>query len=108
MKILFISPNNPYNIFRVPPMFKVAGTLSKWMHVNAGAAFPGLNLPILAALLRALHGAGGGEFTLKGMRLFESEETHFSERQAAGSGPAPSRSPAQKFFSLHMKHHDWV
>jgi radical SAM superfamily enzyme YgiQ (UPF0313 family) len=50
MKILFISPNNPYNIFRVPPMFKVAGTLSKWMHVNARAAFPGLNLAILAAI----------------------------------------------------------
>lgn len=50
MKLLLISPNNPYNIFRVPQMFKVAGFLSKWMHVNARAAFPGLNLAILAAI----------------------------------------------------------
>ena len=50
MKVLLISPNNPYNIFRVPQMFKMAGKLSKWMHVNARAAFPGLNLAILAAI----------------------------------------------------------
>jgi len=50
MKILLISPNNPYNIFRVPQMFKVAGRLWPQMQVNARAAFPGLNLAILAGI----------------------------------------------------------
>ena len=50
MKIALISPNNPYNIFRVPEMFKVAARLSPWMHVHARAAFPGLNLAIIAAI----------------------------------------------------------
>ncbi|MFB3814845.1 MAG: radical SAM protein [Terriglobales bacterium] len=50
MKILLITPNNPYNIFRVPQMFKIAGKLSPWMHVDARAAFPGLNLAIVAAI----------------------------------------------------------
>lgn len=40
MKVLLISPNNPYNIFRVPEMFKIAGMLSPWMQVGARAAFP--------------------------------------------------------------------
>ena len=31
-------------------MFKVAGKLSPWMHVGARAAFPGLNLAIIAAI----------------------------------------------------------
>ena len=50
MKLLLISPNNPYNIFRVPEMFKIAGKLSPWMQVGARAAFPGLNLAIIAAI----------------------------------------------------------
>ena len=50
MKVVLITPNNPYNIFRVPEMFKVAGKLSPWMHVGARAAFPGLNLAIIAAI----------------------------------------------------------
>jgi radical SAM superfamily enzyme YgiQ (UPF0313 family) len=50
MKIALITPNNPYNIFRVPQMFKVAARLSPWMHVQARAAFPGLNLAIIAAI----------------------------------------------------------
>jgi radical SAM superfamily enzyme YgiQ (UPF0313 family) len=50
VKILLITPNNPYNIFRVPQMFKIAGKLSPWMQVNARAAFPGLNLAIIASL----------------------------------------------------------
>jgi radical SAM superfamily enzyme YgiQ (UPF0313 family) len=50
MKVLLISPNNPYNIFRVPKMFKVAGRISPLLHVDARAAFPGLNLAILAAI----------------------------------------------------------
>jgi radical SAM superfamily enzyme YgiQ (UPF0313 family) len=50
VKILLITPNNPYNIFRVPQMFKVAGKLSPWMHVDARAAFPGLNLAIIASI----------------------------------------------------------
>lgn len=50
MKLLLITPNNPYNIFRVPQMFKVAGRLSPWMQVRARAAFPGLNLAIIAAI----------------------------------------------------------
>ncbi len=50
MKLLLISPNNPYNIFRVPQMFKIAGKLSPWMQVRARAAFPGLNLAIIAAI----------------------------------------------------------
>jgi len=50
MKVLLISPNNPYNIFRVPEMFKIAGRLSPWMQVGARAAFPGLNLAIIAAI----------------------------------------------------------
>jgi radical SAM superfamily enzyme YgiQ (UPF0313 family) len=50
MKLLLISPNNPYNIFRVPQMFKLAGRLSPWMQVGARAAFPGLNLAIIAAI----------------------------------------------------------
>ena len=50
MKLLLISPNNPYNIFRAPQMFKVAGRLSKYMQVRSRAAFPGLNLAILAAI----------------------------------------------------------
>lgn len=50
MKLLLISPNNPYNIFRVPQMFKVAGKLSPWMNVQSRAAFPGLNLAIIAAM----------------------------------------------------------
>jgi radical SAM superfamily enzyme YgiQ (UPF0313 family) len=50
MKVALISPNNPYNIFRVPRMFKVAGKLSPWMQVNARSAFPGLNLAIIAAI----------------------------------------------------------
>ncbi|HKR94002.1 MAG TPA: cobalamin-dependent protein, partial [Candidatus Angelobacter sp.] len=50
MKVVLITPNNPYNIFRVPQMFKVAGKLSPWMHVDARAAFPGLNLAIIAGI----------------------------------------------------------
>lgn len=50
MKVLLISPNNPYNIFRVPQMFKMAGRISPLLHVNARAAFPGLNLAIIAAI----------------------------------------------------------
>ena len=50
MKLLLISPNNPYNIFRAPQMFKVAGRISKYMQVRSRAAFPGLNLAILAAI----------------------------------------------------------
>lgn len=50
MKVALITPNNPYNIFRVPQMFKVAGKLSPWMHVDARAAFPGLNLAIIAGI----------------------------------------------------------
>ncbi len=50
MKILLISPNNPYNVFRVPQMFKVGGRLWPQMQVNARAAFPGLNLAILAGI----------------------------------------------------------
>lgn len=50
MKVLLISPNNPYNVFRVPEMFKIAGKLSPWMHVDARAAFPGLNLAIIAGI----------------------------------------------------------
>lgn len=53
MKLALITPNNPYNIFRVPQMFKVAGKLSPWMHVDARAAFPGLNLAIIAAITPA-------------------------------------------------------
>src|ERR1051326_2472391 len=50
MKIVLITPNNPYNIFRVPQMFRVAGRLSPWMQVEARAAYPGLNLAIIAAI----------------------------------------------------------
>lgn len=50
MKIALITPNNPYNIFRVPQMFKIAGKLSPWMQVDARAAYPGLNLAIIAAI----------------------------------------------------------
>jgi radical SAM superfamily enzyme YgiQ (UPF0313 family) len=50
LKLLLISPNNPYNIFRAPQMFKVAGRISKYMQVRSRAAFPGLNLAILAAI----------------------------------------------------------
>ena len=50
MKLLLITPNNPYNIFRAPQMFKVAGLISKYMQVESRAAFPGLNLAILAAI----------------------------------------------------------
>lgn len=50
MKVLLISPNNPYNIFRVPQMFKIAGRVSPLLHVDARAAFPGLNLAIIAAI----------------------------------------------------------
>ncbi len=50
MKLLLITPNNPYNVFRVPQMFKAAGRLSPLMHVDARAAFPGLNLAIVAAI----------------------------------------------------------
>ncbi len=50
MKILLISPNNPYNVFRVPQIFKLAGKLSPWMQVSSRAAFPGLNLAIIAAI----------------------------------------------------------
>ncbi len=49
-KVLLISPNNPYNIFRVPQMFHIAGKLSPWMQVKARAAFPGLNLAIIASI----------------------------------------------------------
>jgi radical SAM superfamily enzyme YgiQ (UPF0313 family) len=50
LKLLLITPNNPYNIFRAPQMFKVAGRISKYMQVRSRAAFPGLNLAILAAI----------------------------------------------------------
>lgn len=50
MKLLLISPNNPYNIFRVPQVFKIVGRVSPLLHVNAKAAFPGLNLAIIAAI----------------------------------------------------------
>jgi radical SAM superfamily enzyme YgiQ (UPF0313 family) len=50
LKLLLITPNNPYNIFRAPQMFKVAGLISKYMQVESRAAFPGLNLAILAAI----------------------------------------------------------
>ena len=50
MKLLLITPNNPYNIFRAPRMFKIAGRISKQMQVQSFAAFPGLNLAILAAI----------------------------------------------------------
>jgi radical SAM superfamily enzyme YgiQ (UPF0313 family) len=50
LKLLLITPNNPYNIFRAPQMFKVAGRISKYMQVESRAAFPGLNLAILAAI----------------------------------------------------------
>jgi len=50
LKLLLVSPNNPYNIFRAPKVFKIAGKLSPWMHVGGRAAFPGLNLAIIAAI----------------------------------------------------------
>jgi len=50
LKLLLITPNNPYNIFRAPQMFKIASRLSKYMQVESFAAFPGLNLAILAAI----------------------------------------------------------
>ena len=50
MKLLLITPNNPYNIFRAPQMFRIAGHISKYMQVESRAAFPGLNLAILAAI----------------------------------------------------------
>ncbi len=54
MKVLLISPNNPYNIFRVPQMFKIAGRISPRLHVNARAVFPRLNLAIIAAIPRLI------------------------------------------------------
>ena len=50
LKLLLITPNNPFNIFRAPQVFKIAGQLSKYMQVKSRAAFPGLNLAILAAI----------------------------------------------------------
>jgi radical SAM superfamily enzyme YgiQ (UPF0313 family) len=50
VKLLLIAPSNPYNVFRVPQMFKAAGKLSPLLQVDARAAFPGLNLAVVAAL----------------------------------------------------------
>lgn len=50
LKVLLISPNNPFNCYRVPAFPKWASWLTKNMHFGTGGVFPGLNLAILAAL----------------------------------------------------------
>ena len=49
LKILLISPNNPFNCYRVPAFPKWASWLTEELHFGTGGVFPGLNLAILAA-----------------------------------------------------------
>lgn len=49
MKVLLISPNNPFNCYRVPAFPKWASWLTKNLHFGQGGLFPGLNLAIIAA-----------------------------------------------------------
>lgn len=50
LKVLLISPNNPFNCYRVPAFPRWASWLTRNMHFGTGGVFPGLNLAILAAL----------------------------------------------------------
>ncbi|MFQ5664333.1 MAG: B12-binding domain-containing radical SAM protein [Terriglobia bacterium] len=49
LKVLLISPNNPFNCYRVPAFPKWASWFTRNMHFGTGGVFPGLNLAILAA-----------------------------------------------------------
>lgn len=49
MKILLISPNNPYNMYRVPRLMKRAPVLPDHFNMEARSVFPPLNLAMLAA-----------------------------------------------------------
>jgi radical SAM superfamily enzyme YgiQ (UPF0313 family) len=49
-KVLLISPNNPFNCYRVPAFPRWASWVAKSTKFNSGGVFPGLNLAILAAL----------------------------------------------------------
>ena len=50
LKVLLISPNNPFNCYRVPAFPKWASWFTHNMHFGQGGVFPGLNLAILASL----------------------------------------------------------
>ncbi len=50
LKVLLISPNNPFNCYRVPAFPKWASWFTRNMHFGQGGVFPGLNLAILASL----------------------------------------------------------
>ena len=50
LKVLLISPNNPFNCYRVPAFPRWASWLTRNMNFGQGGVFPGLNLAILASL----------------------------------------------------------
>ncbi len=50
LKVLLISPNNPFNCYRVPAFPKWASWLTRNMNFGEGGVFPGLNLAILASI----------------------------------------------------------
>lgn len=49
LKVLLISPNNPFNCYRVPAFPQWASWFTRNLHFGTGGVFPGLNLAILAA-----------------------------------------------------------
>ncbi|MFQ5779111.1 MAG: hypothetical protein ACE5IP_13975, partial [Terriglobia bacterium] len=49
LKVLLISPNNPFNAYRVPAFPRWSSWVTKKMNFRAGGIVPPLNLAILAA-----------------------------------------------------------